>query len=96
MNTPLSPSDINQALIHLPGWHYRETYLEKSFQFQNFREAISFIVRMSFCAEELNHHPEIGNVYHRVHLKLTTHDAGNQVTQKDLALATAIESFSWC
>lgn len=91
----MTPSEITQALMHLPGWKYQDPYLEKTFQFQNFREAISFIVRMSFCAEELNHHPEIKNVYNQVHLKLTTHDAGNQVTQKDIALATAIEVFSW-
>ncbi|PIQ24490.1 4a-hydroxytetrahydrobiopterin dehydratase [bacterium (Candidatus Blackallbacteria) CG17_big_fil_post_rev_8_21_14_2_50_48_46] len=95
MSSPLSESEIIAALQSLPGWHYEDHRLSKQFQFQNFREAVSFIVRLSFHAEELNHHPELKNVYGQVELALTTHDAGNQVTQKDIQLAQAIESFNW-
>lgn len=95
MSNPLNPQEIQAALKTLPGWHYQSDCLSKEFHFQNFREAISFIVRLSFHAEALNHHPEIRNVYHRVEIRLTTHDVGNQVTQKDLQLAQEIESFNW-
>ena len=56
-----------------------------------FREAMSFLVRISFEAEQRNHHPEIYNVYKTVELALTTHDAGNKVTALDVELAAAIE-----
>ena len=95
MSTALNSEAIQTALQSLPGWSYEEQALVKEFKFSNFREAISFIMRMSFYAEELNHHPELFNVYNTVQIKLTTHDAGNQVTQKDLDLAAAIEGFNW-
>lgn len=95
MSTPLNPSEIESALKELPDWQYADHALQKEFRFGNFREAISFIVRLSFYAEEFNHHPELFNVYNQVRLKLTTHDAGNQVTAKDLQLAKAIEDFAW-
>lgn len=93
--TPISEDVILAALTELNGWEFVDQSLKKSFGFSSFREAISFIVRVSFEAEQLNHHPEIGNVYSRVTLTLRTHDAGNKVTEADLDLARAIESFSW-
>jgi len=95
MPSQLSTEDINTALKPLSGWSYHNNALVKEFTFSNFREAISFIVRMSFYAEEFNHHPELFNVYNKVKLTLTTHDAGNQVTKKDIELASAIEGFNW-
>lgn len=93
--TPLSEGDILAMLDELPGWSFSENRLQKRFEFTSFREAISFIVRMSFEAEEMGHHPEITNVYNRVDISLTTHDAGNRVTSLDVVLARAIERFSW-
>ncbi|MGV3523849.1 MAG: 4a-hydroxytetrahydrobiopterin dehydratase [Candidatus Sericytochromatia bacterium] len=95
MSHALSSAEIETALQQLPGWTYTEQALQKQFVCENFREAISFIVRLSFHAEELNHHPELKNVYNQVDIRLTTHDAGNQVTAKDLELAQAIEGFNW-
>lgn len=95
MSDPLPTEALQTALNDLPGWNFQDHALVKEFKFGNFREAISFIVRMAFYAEELNHHPELFNVYNTVRIKLTTHDAGNQVTQKDLDLAAAIEGFNW-
>jgi 4a-hydroxytetrahydrobiopterin dehydratase len=95
MNSPLTETQIQTALSQFPGWSYENQAFSKRFQFQNFREAISFIVRLSFEAEALNHHPELKNVYQTVEIRLTTHDAGNQVTGKDLALLEAIEGFNW-
>lgn len=92
---PLTSQQIAEALADLPGWRHEDDRLKKTFRFQNFREAVSFIVRMSFEAEERDHHPELRNVYHTVDVALTTHDAGNRVTGMDIALARAIEEFSW-
>ena len=53
---------------------------------------MSFIIRISYEAEQQDHHPEIYNCYNRVEISLSTHDAGNRVTQKDFNLAQAIDS----
>ena len=88
---PLSTTAIAEALNSLPGWKYDQARLVKDFCFAGFPEALAFLVRLGIEAEVANHHPEITNVYNRVTIALTTHDAGNQVTQKDVALASAIE-----
>ncbi len=93
--TSLSIEEIEAALADLPDWRFENDRLAKRFQFSSFREAMSFMVRLSFEAEMLNHHPELTNVYGRVDVVLTTHDAGNRVTAKDIALAQSIEQFSW-
>jgi 4a-hydroxytetrahydrobiopterin dehydratase len=90
-----SPEQIEEALATLSGWRYEGDALKKTFMFGNFREAISFLVRVAFSAEEHDHHPEIFNVYNRVELTLRTHDAGNKVTGKDIQLAQSIEQFNW-
>lgn len=92
---PLNEDRIIEELQTLPGWTYRDNELRKTFELKDFRAAISFIVRMAFHAEELNHHPNLSNVYNRVDIALTTHDAGDRVTEKDIRLARAIEDFSW-
>ena len=95
---PLPADQIQTALADLPGWaHERDgdtDALRKAFSFGDFRAALAFLVRVGFEAEERNHHPEIRNVYDRVELALTTHDAGDRVTQRDLDLAAAIEALS--
>lgn len=92
---PLSRDEIDDALRDLEGWRWETDQLQKEFEFSDFRAAISFIVRLAFHAEELNHHPELTNVYNRVSVALSTHDAGNKVTEMDLRLARAIEEFLW-
>ena len=69
--------------------------LFKGFEFGSFREALSFIVRLGMEAEALQHHPEIWNVYAKVEVRLCTHDAGNRVTERDVALAKVVEAFNW-
>ena len=93
--TPLSNDEITAALSDLPGWKHEGDALQKTFRFRNHREAMSFLVRLSFEAEQRDHHAEIHNVYATVELLLRTHDAGNRVTRADVDLARAIESFSW-
>jgi len=92
---PLSDSAIQDALDDLDGWTHEDDKLKKTFEFSDFRAAISFIVRLSFYAEEMMHHPELENVYNTVSIALTTHDAGGQVTEMDLELAEKIEEFVW-
>lgn len=94
MRTALSPAAIATALKTLPGWRHEGDALRKTFQLKNFREAMSFLVRLAFEAEQRDHHPEITNVYGRVDLVLRTHDADNRVTELDVELARSIEAFA--
>ena len=94
MAVPLSADEIRQALAGLPGWILERDALAKTFQFDSFRAALAFMVRAGFEAEELNHHPEWTNVYHRVSVRLNTHDAGDKVTAKDVTLAQRFERVS--
>jgi len=71
-------------------WNIRNNSIQKEFVFKNFIEAFGFMSRVAILAEKQNHHPEWSNVYNKVNITLTTHDAGG-VTEKDLDLATAIE-----
>jgi 4a-hydroxytetrahydrobiopterin dehydratase len=95
MSKPLTPAEIAQALPLLLGWTYENDALKKTFKFGSFREAMSFMTRVGFEAEELNHHPDWTNVYNHVGIRLNTHDAGNKVTAKDVDLATRIQKISW-
>ncbi|MGI9174568.1 MAG: 4a-hydroxytetrahydrobiopterin dehydratase [Rhodothermales bacterium] len=92
---PLTQEQIDEALRDLEGWRFEDDQLKKSFELKDFRAAVSFIVRMAFYAEAMNHHPDVHNVYNKIDLALTTHDAGDKVTEKDVQLARAIEDFSW-
>ncbi len=69
----------------------KENVLEAEFIFKDFQEAFGFMTRVAFLAEQQGHHPDWTNVWNRVQIKLCTHDAGNVVTEKDYALAEAIE-----
>ncbi len=95
MSKPLPPAKIKQAVKKLPGWKLDGDVLTKTFKFGSFREALSFMVHVGFEAEELNHHPDWTNVYNRVVIRLTTHDAGDKVTAKDVELARRIQHISW-
>ncbi|HET8865739.1 MAG TPA: 4a-hydroxytetrahydrobiopterin dehydratase [Gracilimonas sp.] len=92
MAQPLSKNDIQEALGSLKGWEFGDDKIKKEFEFNDFSEALGFIVRVGLEAEKQVHHPELFNVYNTVKIQLSTHDAGDKVTQKDLDLAKAIES----
>jgi 4a-hydroxytetrahydrobiopterin dehydratase len=92
MADPLQKDEIEKAISSLNGWNHDEDKLKKEFSFDNFRDAMAFITRIAFEAEEQVHHPEIFNVYNTVKIALSTHDAGGKVTEKDLNLAKSIES----
>ncbi len=95
MAQPLTPAEIETALATLPGWKFANDALAKEFKFGGFREAMAFMVRVGFEAESMDHHPDWTNVYHRVSIRLNTHDSGNKVTAKDVELARKIQAVSW-
>jgi 4a-hydroxytetrahydrobiopterin dehydratase len=92
MAEALSKEQVEQEISGLQGWNYENDKLTKEFSFKDFREAITFITRLAFEAEEQVHHPEIYNVYNNVRISLSTHDADDKVTEKDIQLAQTIES----
>ena len=66
--------------------------LLKTYVFMDFKASLVFINRVGEVSEKINHHPEILNIWNKVTLRLSTHDAGNRITEKDLTLARAIQS----
>jgi 4a-hydroxytetrahydrobiopterin dehydratase len=73
-------------------WKESNNKLKKSFQFRDFPEAFAFMTRVAMAAEKMDHHPFWTNVYNKVDIELSTHDAGDTVTQKDHKLAAIIDS----
>ncbi len=94
MNKNLTATYIKKELEHIAGWQYKDNSISKKYEFKDFKSAVSFIVRIAFEAEALQHHPEIFNVYNTVVLTLSTHDHGNTVTEKDLELARKINELA--
>jgi 4a-hydroxytetrahydrobiopterin dehydratase len=92
MNARLSGNERTSALGGLEGWTETEgrDAIHRSLRFGDFAEAFAFMTRIAITAERMNHHPEWLNVWNRVDITLSTHDAGG-VTQKDIDLARAID-----
>lgn len=78
----------------MSNWNNTDNKLTKTFTFKDFSEAFAFMTQVAFLAEKMNHHPTWTNVYNRVTIELTTHDAGNKVTDKDRELAAAIDKIT--
>ncbi len=72
-------------------WQETNNALYRQFMFKNFSEAFAFITRVALLAEKLDHHPSWSNVWNKVEITLTTHDAGNTITAKDRQLAEEID-----
>ncbi len=72
-------------------WDERDGALHREFTFADFGEAFAFMTRVAFIAEKHDHHPNWSNVYNRVSISLTSHDAGNTVTDRDRTMAAAID-----
>ena len=83
-------NSAQSVLKDLKDWRFNNNGIEKKFVFKNFSQALGFIVQLGVLAEKHNHHPELFNVYNRVDIRLSTHDAGG-LTDKDFDLAKAIE-----
>ena len=90
MNRP-TKIGASEALKQLTGWAAAEgrDAITRTFQFKDFNAAFGFMTRAALAAEKLDHHPEWFNVYNRVEVTLTTHDAGG-LSQRDVELAKAI------
>jgi 4a-hydroxytetrahydrobiopterin dehydratase len=72
-------------------WKEEKNLLKKSFTFKDFKEAFGFMTKVALVAEKMDHHPSWTNVYNKVDFELSTHDAGDKVTEKDHKLAKAID-----
>lgn len=72
-------------------WREEDNALHRTYTFVDFVEAMAFMNEAAFRIEKINHHPEWSNVYNRVIVKLTTHDAGHTVTDKDRNLAKILD-----
>jgi 4a-hydroxytetrahydrobiopterin dehydratase len=87
----LSDDKIREELANLDGWAVKNGKLHKDFVFSNFIEAFGFMTRASMHIEKMNHHPEWFNVYNKLSVDLTTHDAGG-ITKNDINLAKTLNS----
>ncbi|RED98854.1 4a-hydroxytetrahydrobiopterin dehydratase [Marinoscillum furvescens] len=72
-------------------WKEADNKLTRTIEFKDFVEAFGFMAQVAIIAEKMNHHPNWSNVYNKVEIELTTHDAGNTITDKDRELAKAID-----
>ena len=93
---PLVGVERAKALHELHGWAEAKgrDAITKTYQFKSFSQAWGFMSRVALYAEKEDHHPEWTNVYNRVEVRLNTHDAGGQVTAKDVELARRMENIS--
>ena len=93
MNEKLSAADRAAALAELPGWKEvaGRDAIHQTFRFEDFNQAFGFMARVALQAEKMNHHPEWFNVYNRVDVVLSTHDAGG-LSGRDIRLAHFIDN----
>ena len=93
MSVPrLSQTAVDSLLADAPEWTLREDgkAITRTFKFEDFNAAFGFMTRVALYADKHDHHPEWSNVYNRVDILLTTHDAGG-LSHRDVDMATAIE-----
>ncbi len=86
----LSGAELDSALAGLPGWQMAAGKLHREYRFADFIHAFGFMATAALAIQKMNHHPEWSNVYNRVTVDLTTHDAGG-ITDNDIALAKLLE-----
>ena len=88
---PIKKEILEAFLKEHPNWKEVENTLQAEFKFKDFIEAWGFLSQVAMLAEKQGHHPHIENCYSRVTLTLTTHEANNHITERDLALARAVD-----
>jgi len=93
MTNQASSAEIAEALRALPGWAVVDAKLHKQYTFPDFVYAFGFMATSAIAIERMNHHPEWFNVYNRVTVDLTTHDAGG-ISAKDFKLAALLDSIA--
>ena len=87
----LEDPEVQSRLANHPGWAVVDGKLHREFEFASFVEAFGFMAKVALLAERADHHPEWFNVYNRVRIDLTTHDAGG-LSDRDFRLATEIDA----
>jgi 4a-hydroxytetrahydrobiopterin dehydratase len=87
----LTDAEIGTALTSLPGWRRDGERIRRDFEFADFVAALGFIAQVGALAERADHHPDLTNVYNKVTIVLSTHDAGG-ITAMDTALAAEISA----
>lgn len=87
----MDQSSLDNFLNSNTNWRYIENAITREIRVKDFKTAFSIMTAIAFEAESLGHHPEWSNVYNTIKIRLTTHDAGNTVTIKDVKLAEQIE-----
>jgi 4a-hydroxytetrahydrobiopterin dehydratase len=87
----LNDAEVETHLRDVPEWEVRGGSLVREFRFRNFVEAFGFMSRVALLAESMNHHPDWRNVYNRVTIELSTHDAGG-ITESDFRLAKSVSA----
>ena len=87
----LSTQEIERRLGELDGWSVAGGKLHRGFAFDDFVAAFGFMARVALLAEAMDHHPEWSNVYNRVSISLSTHDAGG-ISRRDFELAAKVDA----
>jgi len=82
----------NKVIEYMEDWIVTKTVMKKSFVLNDFKSVIAFVQLIAFEAESMNHHPVIRILYNKIDIELSTHDAGNIVTEKDKTLADKIDN----
>src|ERR1700761_6933073 len=90
----LSDAEITSEVAKLKDWSVKSPNIEASFEFKNFRDAISFLMQVAIEAEVLNHHPEFHNSWNKVSFSFCTHDAGHKITDLDIETASRISAIA--
>lgn len=87
----LTESELQDALVELPGWQVVEGKLHKEYKFASFAEAMGWMMSVAIYADKLDHHPEWTNIYNRVRVDLVTHDLDNTISSWDVDLAKQMD-----
>ena len=85
----LQDRELKELVVRIPGWEIKSDEIQREFKFANFIEAFSFMTKVALICEKYNHHPDWGNVYSKVIIRLNTHDLGG-ITNLDQTLASEI------
>lgn len=95
MANALSDAEINASLANLSGWSRDGDALVKEFNFDSYLAGVAFAASVGVVAEGLDHHPDMTIGWRRVTVSFTTHDAGNQLSAKDVAAAAAVDALGY-
>jgi 4a-hydroxytetrahydrobiopterin dehydratase len=86
----MTSEQVEAGLKNLPDWELKNDKLHRELKFKNFGQAFGFMTQVALLAQQMDHHPEWSNVYSRVVIDLTTHEAGG-ISQRDVDLAQKID-----